>query len=334
MNAVTVFNPSANLPSFVKKGVMSELAKSLAGSGASGKRVSIKGGVFRLFSEGKEITRIDDRFLDIVMIAAAPKVGRTFYAKAYDENEPAAPDCWSATGDVPDVTSPNKQSATCATCPNNVKGSGQGDSRACRYSQRLALMLANDMEADSDVLQLSLPATSLFGKAEGDNRPLQAYAQYLVAQGVDPSMVVTRMRFDTTAAVPKLFFKAMRWLTEDEFADTSEKAKSPEALAAITMTVFQQDTPAAPAPLALAGRAPVAAAPVAAPAPAPAPAVEQEPAAPAPKPRKPRAAAAPAAPAPAPAEEVEEPVVRKAATPAPAAPASALAAVLGEWDDE
>jgi hypothetical protein len=41
----------------------------------------------------------------------------------------------------------------------------------------LLLFLANDMEGD--VLQLTLPAKSIFGKEEGDNRPLQAYARFL-----------------------------------------------------------------------------------------------------------------------------------------------------------
>jgi len=49
---------------------------------------------------------------------------------------------------------------------------------------------------EGDVLQLTLPAKSIFGKEEGDNRPLQAYARFLLAQTpnpVDPSEVVTRL---------------------------------------------------------------------------------------------------------------------------------------------
>jgi hypothetical protein len=320
-NQVAVFNPGANVPAFVKSAGVTAIGKALAGgSGQSGKRISVKGGVFRLINDGKEVAAIDDRHLDIVVVNAAPKVSRTYYAGMFDEANPAPPACWSADGEKPDASIAKPQCGTCAACPQNVKGSGQGESKACRYSQRLAVVLANDMEGD--VMQLSLAATSIFGKAEGDNRPLQDYARYLTAQGVDPTMLVTRMRFDTKAATPKLFFKAMRWLTQDEFEMCQEKGASPEAVQAITMTVSQMDgvAPAAPS---IPGSAPKRTAA------APAPAAEEaaEPPAPAPKPRR-----AAAAPAPA-AEDTGEPTVRTAA-PAPAAASGSIAATLAAWDDE
>jgi hypothetical protein len=342
MSNVTVFNPSANLPSFVKKGALSAVAQALAGGADSGKRVSIKGGVFRLMANGKEVTSIDERYLDVVIINAAPKVHRTFFAKVYDESEAAqSPDCWSVDGDKPDPTSKAPQHTNCAQCPKNVKGSGQGDTRACRFGQRLALRLANDIEGDT--MGLSLPATSIFGKAEGDNRPLQEYARYLVAQGVDPSHLVTRMKFDTTAATPKLFFKAMRYLTEEEFAVTSVAAEQDDAIKAITMSVNANaagGAKALPAPAPAEDEEPPAPAPkvkkAAAPAPAAEPDGDDEPPAPAPKPKaKAKPAAAPA-PAADPDDEPPAPEPKVKAKPATAAApaASGLAAVLGDWDDE
>ena len=254
MNNIVAFNPNQT-PAFAKKGELSAIAKALSGGGgSSGKRVSIKGGVFRLISDGKEVAAIEDRFLDVVVVQAAPKISRTYYGEAYNADSPAPPSCWSADGDKPadDVKEP--QSATCATCQQNVKGSGNGEARACRYSQRLAVVLANDIEGD--VLQLTLPATSIFGKEENDNRPLQAYARWLAAQSIGPDMVVTRMKFDTTAESPKLFFKPMRWLTDDEHATCAEKGKTPEAMRAITMSVSQVDKVEAK-PVALIGKPPV-----------------------------------------------------------------------------
>jgi hypothetical protein len=70
-----------------------------------------------------------------------------------------------------------------------------------------------------------VPAKSVFGKEEGDNRALQAYARHLGAQNIDPSEVITRMKFDTKSEAPKLFFKAMRWLTDDEFPTFRNKAR-------------------------------------------------------------------------------------------------------------
>jgi hypothetical protein len=236
---VAIFNPSSNVPTFARKQEASALAKALSGGGNTGKRISVKGGVFRLYDSGKEVTAIDDRFLDVVIVNAAPKIARTYYAGTYVEGTVSAPDCWSPDGDKPDASSKNVQATACATCPQNAKGSGQGDSRACRFSQRVAVVLANDVEGD--VMQLSLAATSIFGKEEGDKRPLQAYARWLAAQGIDPSTLVTRLQFDTSAATPKLFFKAMRWLSQEEYETCQAQGKSPDAIQAVTMTVAQMD---------------------------------------------------------------------------------------------
>ena len=310
MSNITTFNPS-RLPAFAKTAEASALAKSLAGGAAqTGKRISIKGGVFRLISDGKEVASIDDRHLDVVIVNAAPKISRTFYAGEFNEAAPAAPDCWSAEGDKPDPSSKDVQSATCASCPQNIKGSGQGESRACRYSQRIAVVLANDI-AGGDVMQLSLAATSLFGKEEGDDkRPLQAYARFLAAQNINPEMVVTRMKFDTKVANPKLFFKAERWLTDAEYAAAAEKGQSEEAIKAITMTVSQVDGVDKPsAENKLAGKKPSA--PVAA---------QEE--------------AVDAEAAAETADTVEEPEKRKPAAKPPVVgtPKGKLASVVSNWD--
>lgn len=246
MSNITTFNPT-QLPSFVRKGELSAVAKALTGggTGTSMKRISTKGGVFRLIAGGKEVAAIDDRHLDVVIVNAAPKVSRTFYAGQFIEGQASAPDCWSAGGDTPDPSVEKPQAASCATCPQNIKGSGQGDSRACRFSQRLAVVLANDMEGD--VMQLTLAATSIFGKEDGDKRPLQAYARYLAAQSINPEMLVTRLKFDTKAAVPKLFFQPVRFLEDAEYPTIIEKGQTEEARRAITMTVAQTDGVKAPA---------------------------------------------------------------------------------------
>ena len=334
MGQVAVFNPG-NLPAFVKQHGLSAVAKALAGGGAGGgKRISIKGGVFRLVVDGKEVTQIEDRHLDVVIVNAAPKVARTFYLKQYDPETPTAPDCWSADGTTPDANATNKQSSSCATCPKNVKGSGQGDSRACRFSQQVAVVLANDIPGD--VMKLSLPAQSLFGKAEGDNRPMQEYSRWLGAQGIDPTMLVTRLKFDTRSESPKLFFKAMRWLEPHEFEECQRQGQSEDAVKAITMTVAESDN-APPPPVDIPGKRPAAAQ-----APAPAPQMDEDDEPP-PPPAKPKAAPKAAKPAPAPAPVVDAgegepeddapPVVRKSAPPPAAGGGSTLAAALADWDD-
>lgn len=306
MSNITTFNPTQT-PAFARTGELSAIAKSLAGGGAGSntKRISIKGGVFRLIAGGKEVASIDDRHLDVVIVNAAPKVSRTFYMGQYVEGEAKAPDCWSADGNIPDASAENPQAPSCASCPQNIKGSGQGDSRACRYSQRLAVVLANDVEG-GDVMQLTLAATSIFGKAEGDDkRPLQEYARYLAAQNISPEMVVTRLRFDTKAAVPKLFFQPARWLDDTEYAVALEKGQTEEAKRAVTMSVAQADSVK---PIQIEGKRPAATA-------KPAPVVEDE-------------------VVEAVAEEIDEPAKRKAAAKPSAVPkkSGSLASVVADWD--
>jgi hypothetical protein len=242
MSTVVQFNPN-KAPAFAKKrGELSAVAKALmggGGGGGGGKRISIKGGVFRLLADGKEIASIEDRHLDVIIANAAADIGRTFYAGAYDPEKSAAPDCWSADGNTPSVEAKNPQSNTCATCPQNVKGSGSGESRACKFSQRLAVVLESDM--GGDVLQLQVPAASLFGQAESENMPLKAYANWLGAQNISPDEVVTRIKFDTKAQSPKLFFRPVRWLDDDEHDIVLEKGSSEEAKKAVTMTVAKTD---------------------------------------------------------------------------------------------
>ena len=308
MSNVALFNP-AQAPAFAKnRGELSALAKSLAGGAGGnsfGKRISIKGGVFRLLASGKEIAAIDERYLDVVVVNAAPKVSRVFYAKSYDAATVSAPDCWSPDGEKPAAEVENKQASRCMECPQNIAGSGQGNSRACRYQQRIAVVLANDMEGD--VLQLTLPATSVFGKEDGDKRGLQAYARWLMAQNVDPSEVVTRMKFDTKSESPKLHFTPTRWLTDDERPGIIDQGKSDAAIKAITMTVAKQDGVSS-TPLALEGKRPTA--------------VGEEDA---PKAKKAK-----------PAEDEDEPTVRKEEKKPNAVPASkaSLADMVDDWDDE
>ncbi len=323
MSNITVFN-SAKAPAFARNAVLSETTLALAGGAASGpgvKRVSIKGGVFRLVAGGKEIANIEDRHLDVIVVKAAPKVSRIFYMGKYDKDAAAvAPDCWSNDGDMPDKSIKSPQASNCAKCQQNIAGSGNGNSRACRYQQRLAVVLASDIEGS--VKQLALPATSLFGKEVGEDRPLQAYARWLVAQGVDPSTVVTRMKFDTKAEAPKLFFKAMRWLTDEEYAEATKQGETEDAKRAVVMNVAAQDSvpPANP----LGGTPPKAAKA------APAPVAEEEDEAPAPAPKaskKPKTEPV--------ADADEEPTVKKEEKKPSAVPGKKdLASVVADWDDE
>jgi hypothetical protein len=103
----------------------------------------------------------------------------------------------------------------------------------------LAVLLENDQQGE--VYQLSLPATSIFGKPENGKMGLEAYVKLLGTNGVSVTSVVTEMRFDTASTSPKLTFKAVRYLEADEFANVQAKGKTPEAKQAIGATAGELD---------------------------------------------------------------------------------------------
>ena len=174
-NDLALFNN--NLPDYLKEVGLDDMTKALAGNTGM-KRISIRGGVFRMIVDGKEIAQNEDRSMNIVIVAANANVSRSFYAGDYEEGKNIAPDCWSNDGISPDAKVEEPQASKCASCPQNISGSAkQGGGRACRFSQRLAVMLENDLQGD--VYQLTLPSQSIFGAAENGKMPMQAYAKFL-----------------------------------------------------------------------------------------------------------------------------------------------------------
>jgi hypothetical protein len=240
MSEMTLFggsNPLVNSELFKS---LRDMNKTLAGgSGGGGKRISIKGNKFRLFVDGEQVSVSKEDHLNVVVVNAAA-ISRTYYEGAYDPNNTSAPTCWSTDTRAPaaDVPAEQKKASRCADCPMNVKGSGQGDSRACRYNQRLAITLEGKPD---EVYQLQLPATSLFGDGKNGKMPMQAYAKFLDAHNTPIIAVMTQMTLDENSETPKLFFKPVRSLTEEELQAAVVAKDSEDATKAITMTVAQTD---------------------------------------------------------------------------------------------
>lgn len=230
------------LPDYLKTLQVDDTTKALMGGGgaSSNKRISIKGGVWRLMVNGKEVATNEDRHMNVVIVAAAPHVSRTFYAGQYQEGgEILAPECWSSNGVSPDPKANSPQSSRCVDCPQNIAGSGQGNSRACRFSQRIAVVLANDIKGD--VFQLTLPSTSIFGEGMSGKWPLQAYAKMLGGKNIPITAVVTEMRFDTNSSTPKINFKPVSFLNSDQHEIAIKQGTTDSAKRAITMTVAETD---------------------------------------------------------------------------------------------
>lgn len=225
---IGLFEGAANVPAHLRGGELSDTAKALGAGGGGLKWISIKGGVFRMMVGRQQVATSDDRSMKIVVVASAPGYARTYYDASYKEGERAVPACWSDDGNAPSENVPEPQSSLCASCPQNVKGSGASGRRACRHSARLAVVLEGDM--GGDVYGLTVPATSIFGSVDSDQYlPLQEYVKKLAGYSYDVVKVVTEMKFDTNSPVPKLMFRAVRPLEEAEWAQVKGQGSSTEA---------------------------------------------------------------------------------------------------------
>ena len=225
MSNIALFQSGSMIPDYLREAT-DDITKDIAGS-SGGKQISIKGGVWRMVVGGEEVAKNEDRAMNLVVIASGKGVSRTFYAEKYEEGKDIKPACWSAEGDKPNAEVENPQSSSCATCPQNIEGSGEGKSRACRYSKRLAVALENDI--GGNIYRLSVPAKSYFGKADGDKMPLQAFGKFLAGHGIPITGIVTEARFDTNEAVPVLKFRAVRPLTREEWEVAKQQSQTEDA---------------------------------------------------------------------------------------------------------
>jgi hypothetical protein len=334
MSNLSIFKNGGGVPAHLQKRELSAATKALMG-GFENRRISIRGGVFRKVINGQEVGSIPERALNVVIVGVAEHTSRQFYKAAYQENaDPVPPDCYSADGVTPASTATAIQAATCAACPQNIAGSGQGDSKACRFQRRIAVVLEKNLE-DGEVYEMTLAATSLFGgkgKPDPDKMGMRQYANFLGGYGVNIDAVVTELRFDLDAATPKLLFAALRPLETDELILVEEYSKLPETIQAITYSFggVIVKPPAAELPF----LQPPAARPAAAPAPAPAPApMPQEPELTATT-TVPRTRVTRNRPAPAPAPEVIPEPVKRTAAPQPQPVSTDINQLLDEWGDE
>jgi hypothetical protein len=236
---MTMFKANSLVSSDLFKKLM-DVNKTLAGGGGgTSRRISIKGGRFREMVNGEQVRVNSSGSLNIVLLSSS-KIGRTYFEGAYDPENPSAPTCWSPDSEKPDAAVPaeNRKAAACRDCPMNIKGSGQGDSRACRFNVRLAVAIEGSYDK---VYQIQLPATSLFGDAKDGKMGMQAYAKFMTANETPMIAVITQMYFDENSETPKLYFRPLRPLNEEELNAVLKLADHEDVEKAITLTVYQKD---------------------------------------------------------------------------------------------
>lgn len=192
------------------------------GIGQSYPVIGYKGKVwsFRHRGERKTFIRPDDgtpaSYLDVIILGQAKQKSKSFYA-AFDPNQDGGrPICSSIDGLVPDPDVQQKQSDTCALCPKNQwKQQANGKKgRDCADYKRLAVLVLPTQTKPlygEPVLEpafLRVPAASL--------NSLAIMGDTMAGQGFHYSSYITRISFDPQEAHPKMVFRPLQGLTDQE----------------------------------------------------------------------------------------------------------------------
>lgn len=217
-----------------------EDTRAVAGSSGN-KRISLEGGVFRKYVNGKEVAKIPDRDMNIILVKMAHNPSRTYYTGAYKKGVKISPVCWSTDAKTPDADVKTPQASACEKCPHSVRGSGQGGiGSSCRISWRTAVVLPN--APDGDVMQLVVPGASVWGPEQSGKWRFRPYVQMLAANNISAGRVITKMEFDTDSSAPRLWFSPVAPINAADQEILAHQAKSEAAERAVKLTVFQQDT--------------------------------------------------------------------------------------------
>lgn len=119
-----------------------------------------------------------------------------------------------------------------------------GNSKACRYSQRIAVTLVEDFgtSLEGEVYQMNLASKSLFGDVNQDNCfTFGNYAKYLANNGKSLDYVVTTISFNEENDNQSVVFTPARFINKGEYAVTSVAAAKPEVQKMVIMTPYQAE---------------------------------------------------------------------------------------------
>ena len=179
--------------------------------------------------------------LNVIIVGALKEISREYYSSAFDPDSPSLPDCWANQGDSPEDGCSNPQASSCASCPQNIKGSGGGERRACKFQRRIAVMVEGDPKGT--VYQLKIPGGSLFGKGTGNTHPFESYTKFLAGNGESPDTVVTQILHDpnNTGQTYVLKFKPIRQVSDEEYELVLAAQKNPDTEMYTKITTAQTD---------------------------------------------------------------------------------------------
>lgn len=234
---------NANLPAYLTGGTAAEADDLSGGVGVGFPIMSIKGKVWTIGrGKQKEVIKNDDgdprASIEVIIIKGSAQLSKIYYKDGFKEGASEKPTCYSNNAVAPASDAVSPQSTTCATCKHNQWGSRIGDAgqkgKACSDSRRLAVASPTLI---NDPMLLRVPAASL--------KPLMEYNEQIIKRGTKYNRVVTKMGFDPAAASPKLTFKPVAFVSQEQMAKIDEVAAS-DVVAKILGEGFGLDSTAEP----------------------------------------------------------------------------------------
>lgn len=175
-----------------------ELADTLPESSAN--KIKTKGKLFTLPGGASSPGPLNCVVLDYIPY-------NEYYSGVYNPKQPQAPVCWALNKKikelVPSKHAPQKQAASCDTCPKGQWGSApSGSGKACKNQFRLVIVPA-DFDANSDPLTIYV--------SPGAMKNWTKYVKTLSDQHqLLPVQVITSMSFDANQTYPSLLFEMVK----------------------------------------------------------------------------------------------------------------------------
>ena len=194
-------------------------------------QLSFRGKVWRIVLNGEEnVVQREGEPVSIVRVIVLDHNkarSRSYYEGAYEEGKAQMPACWSSDGVAPDASVKEPKSKACASCPMAAKGSkitpNGKEVTACSSYKRVAVIPSSDLKFPP--LLLRIPQTSMWDKNNEENEAKgwfawDQYIDMLRKRGVQhTAVVVTKIKFDSRTAYPKLLFSAHDFVTGEDMPE-------------------------------------------------------------------------------------------------------------------
>jgi hypothetical protein len=137
-----------------------------------------------------------------------------------------------------------------------------GNSKSCRYSRRIAVLLEDDFGTalEGEVYQMNLASKSLFGNSPTPTAHMfEGYVKYLGNNGKSLDWYITKLSFNEDNDNQSILFSAVEHINRSQYDVITKVGNSPEVQKMVTMTPFQAKAegtaklgapkPVAPAPV-------------------------------------------------------------------------------------